>query len=188
MFPSDYPHWDFDDPFVSLRRLVTNSAANHSGNARALYGWTDGEKHVVAASPTSRPAAENLLALTAAPSSCSTWPVNSSHSNCCPHRGGSLCEGNLTGCAVQRAGPLQLHPPRRDYPLPWHSWEFDIRTGKSLRSDKVGRSAGVSVERAKLVEGPCIETFRVSVEATTWWSRLRRRLALPVAGALNYVT
>ena len=36
---SDYPHWDFDDPFVSLPPTLTDEQRRkiYSGNARALY-------------------------------------------------------------------------------------------------------------------------------------------------------
>lgn len=39
MFSSDYPHWDFDDPFVSLPPFLTEPQrrAICAGNARALY-------------------------------------------------------------------------------------------------------------------------------------------------------
>ena len=39
MFASDYPHWDFDDPFVALPPTLPTAAAAqiYSGNARALY-------------------------------------------------------------------------------------------------------------------------------------------------------
>jgi nitrite reductase/ring-hydroxylating ferredoxin subunit len=32
----------------------------------------------------------------------------------CPHRGGPLAEGKLTGCVIA---------------CPWHGWTFDVRTG-----------------------------------------------------------
>jgi predicted TIM-barrel fold metal-dependent hydrolase len=40
MFSSDYPHWDFDDPFVSLPPFLTDEQrrAIYAGNARTLYG------------------------------------------------------------------------------------------------------------------------------------------------------
>jgi len=90
-------------------------------------------------------------------------------SNRCPHRGGSLCEGNLTGLVLSDE-PGHYNYIRRGEIIrcPWHSWEFDIRTGKSwCDPDKVkARRFGVSVEKgAKLIEGPYVaETFRVSVE------------------------
>ena len=39
MFSSDYPHWDFDDPFVALPPTLTDAQKRmiYSGNARALY-------------------------------------------------------------------------------------------------------------------------------------------------------
>jgi len=39
MFSSDYPHWDFDDPFVSLPPTLTDEQRQkiYAGNARALY-------------------------------------------------------------------------------------------------------------------------------------------------------
>ena len=89
--------------------------------------------------------------------------------NRCPHRGGSLCDGNLTGLVLSDE-PGHYNYIRRGEIIrcPWHSWEFDIRTGKSwCDPDKVkARRFGVSVEKgARLIEGPYVaETFRVSVE------------------------
>ena len=39
LFSSDYPHWDFDDPFVSLPPTLTDEQRRkiYAGNARALY-------------------------------------------------------------------------------------------------------------------------------------------------------
>lgn len=89
--------------------------------------------------------------------------------NRCPHKGGSLCHGKLSGL-VQSSEPGEYHYSRRGEIIrcPWHSWEFDIRTGQSrcdpqrLRT----RQYAVSVEKgAQLVEGPYkAETFPVSVE------------------------
>lgn len=89
--------------------------------------------------------------------------------NKCPHRGGPLCKGNLTGLVLSE-GPGEYNYIRLGEIIrcPWHNWEFDIRTGKSwCDPEKVqARRFGVSVEKgAKLIEGPYIaETFRVSVE------------------------
>ncbi len=52
--------------------------------------------------------------------------------NQCPHQGGSLCEGTLSGLAQAqtRGEPTYI---RRGEILrcPWHQWEFDVRTGQS---------------------------------------------------------
>jgi len=87
----------------------------------------------------------------------------------CPHRGGSLCDGKQTGLVLSsEPGDYQYTRKGEIIRCPWHSWEFDIRTGKSwCDPEKVkARRFGVSVEKgAKLIEGPYVaETFRVSVE------------------------
>jgi nitrite reductase/ring-hydroxylating ferredoxin subunit/regulator of RNase E activity RraA len=87
----------------------------------------------------------------------------------CPHQGGPLSQGVLTGFVSSRE-PGEYCYSRRGEVIrcPWHSWEYDIRTGKSwcdprriqVRHFEVGVEAG-----ARLVEGPYVaETFPVSVE------------------------
>jgi nitrite reductase/ring-hydroxylating ferredoxin subunit len=89
--------------------------------------------------------------------------------NRCPHRGGSLCEGKQTGL-VQSSEPGDYQYTRKGEIIrcPWHSWEFDIRTGQSWCDPArvKTRRYEVSVEQgARLVEGPYkAETFPVSVE------------------------
>jgi 3-phenylpropionate/trans-cinnamate dioxygenase ferredoxin subunit len=87
----------------------------------------------------------------------------------CPHRGGSLCEGKLTGL-VESSEPGRYRFSRRGEILrcPWHGWEFDIRTGKSrCDPEKVrAKSYDVAIEAGQgVAEGPyAVETFEVSVE------------------------
>ena len=89
--------------------------------------------------------------------------------NRCPHKGGSLCEGKLTGL-VQSPEPGVYRYSRGGEILrcPWHGWEFDIRTGKShCDPERVkAKSFPVKVEPGReLAEGPYeVETFAVSVE------------------------
>jgi nitrite reductase (NADH) small subunit len=40
----------------------------------------------------------------------------------CPHQGGPLSEGELSGCVVT---------------CPWHGWQFDVRTGQHQFSRSV---------------------------------------------------
>ena len=89
--------------------------------------------------------------------------------NRCPHRGGNLSKGLLTGLVLSgEPGEYEYIRQGEIIRCPWHNWEFDVRTGKSwCDPDKVkARRFGVSVEKgAKLIEGPYVaETFRVSVE------------------------
>jgi nitrite reductase/ring-hydroxylating ferredoxin subunit len=89
--------------------------------------------------------------------------------NRCPHQGGPMCEGILTGL-IESDEPGQYKYSRKGEIIrcPWHSWEFDIRTGQSwCDPGKVKtRRYQVSVEQgAKLVDGPYkAETFPVSIE------------------------
>ena len=87
----------------------------------------------------------------------------------CPHKGGSLCEGKLTGL-VQSPEPGVYRYSRAGEILrcPWHGWEFDVRTGKS-RCDPQrvrAKSYPVTVEQgSELSEEPYeVETFTASVE------------------------
>lgn len=89
--------------------------------------------------------------------------------NRCPHQGGSLCEGVITGL-VQSNRPGEYSYTRQGEILrcPWHGWEFDIRTGQSwCEPDRVqAKSYPVEVSAGRtLVEGPYVaETIPVSVE------------------------
>ena len=89
--------------------------------------------------------------------------------NRCPHKGGSLCHGKLSGL-VQSSEPGEYRYSRRGEIIscPWHSWEFDIRTGQSWCDPQRLRTRKYAVSVAKgaqLFEGPYkAETFPVSVE------------------------
>ncbi len=89
--------------------------------------------------------------------------------NRCPHQGGPMCEGHLTGL-VQSRTPGQYDRSRDGEILrcPWHGWEFDIRTGQSYVDPERTRIRAYPVsvaEGAALVAGPYVaETIPVSVE------------------------
>ena len=89
--------------------------------------------------------------------------------NRCPHKGGSLCQGRLTGL-VESAEPGTYRYSRRGEIIrcPWHGWEFDIRTGRSRCDPQTlrARNYAVSVQPgAELMEGQYVaETFPVSVQ------------------------
>ena len=89
--------------------------------------------------------------------------------NRCPHQGGSLCEGIVTGLLLSES-PGEYHYTRKGEILrcPWHGWEFDIRTGQSYCDPERIRAKSYQVDiapGAKVVAGPYVaETVPVRVE------------------------
>jgi nitrite reductase/ring-hydroxylating ferredoxin subunit len=96
--------------------------------------------------------------------------------NRCPHQGGPLCTGRLSGLLEGgMPGEYRYTRPGEILRCPWHGWEFDVRTGQSwfdpvrtrVRSYDVtvvpGGALGEGGEG--LVKGPYVaETYPVSVE------------------------
>ncbi len=90
-------------------------------------------------------------------------------SETCPHRGGSLAQGIITGLVQSEApGEYEYSRAGEIVRCPWHQWEFDIKTGRSWCDPRRLRlmKFDVKVEPgAALVEGPYVaETFKVEVE------------------------
>lgn len=109
--------------------------------------------------------------------------------NQCPHQGGPLCQGNLSGLIQSnKPGDYTYSRTNEIIRCPWHGWEFDIRTGQSwvdpaktrVRSYEVSLEAGANltdgktsvddgaandVPAGKRKKGPYVaETYEVSVE------------------------
>lgn len=87
--------------------------------------------------------------------------------NRCPHKGAPLCLGMLKGLVVGPA-PYRYKIEREGEILrcPWHGWEFDILTGRSIvnpHKTRVKRYE-VTIECAEADEDPSIEMFPVSIE------------------------
>ncbi len=104
--------------------------------------------------------------------------------NACPHEGGPLCQGVITGFVTSDA-PGRYEYVRRGEVVrcPWHGWEFDIKTGQSWLDPKrihvkhypvfveeVGPSAAAAATAADLrevglTEGPYrAEVYPVTVD------------------------
>ena len=102
--------------------------------------------------------------------------------NNCPHTGGPLCEGRLTGF-LESSVPGEYKYVRKGEILrcPWHGWEFDVKTGQSWWSPtrRRARKYKVSVESSPVCgnennneaaettrqKGPHVaETYSASVE------------------------
>ncbi len=51
----------------------------------------------------------------------------------CPHMGASMCTGSLSGTLVPSAPhELVYGMDQRVLRCPWHGWEFDLESGRSL--------------------------------------------------------
>lgn len=98
--------------------------------------------------------------------------------NRCPHKGAPLCKGMVQGLMTGNApGEFEIVRDGEILRCPWHSWEFDIKTGGSVFNPHKMRvkSYDVSVEPvARSVyefaedpddDDPSLETFPVAVEA-----------------------
>ena len=97
--------------------------------------------------------------------------------NQCPHQQAPLCRGALKGL-LTADDPDHVRLTRHGEILrcPWHGWEFDVLTGRSVfNPHKLRvRAYAVTVEPEEEDEDPSIETFPVDVQ--------RGRLVVHVPG------
>lgn len=72
----------------------------------------------------------------------------------CPHKGADMCKGTVGGTFVASA-PHELVYGKHDCVIrcPWHGWEFDLETGRSLlQPDRVGlKTYAVSVRDGSVI-------------------------------------
>lgn len=58
--------------------------------------------------------------------------------NRCPHRGGALCAGPVTGTTVRNERfDYEYGHDRRLVRCAWHGWEFELETGRALVDPRV---------------------------------------------------
>jgi len=93
--------------------------------------------------------------------------------NVCPHQMAPLCLGTISGTTAptDKTGDYQWHRDGEIIRCPWHGWEFDITTGKSIFNPHRCRVKhyDVSVELGQsdpVPEDPSVETFDVAVESS----------------------
>lgn len=55
----------------------------------------------------------------------------------CPHRGAPLCAGKIATPIELDGGAVTLGPRQSIVRCPWHKWEFEIATGRSLVDDRL---------------------------------------------------
>jgi len=72
--------------------------------------------------------------------------------NYCPHQGAELCNGPVCGTTIEsKVYEFIFGRNQEILRCPWHGWEFDLKTGKSLFNDRVRvRSYPVKIEKGKV--------------------------------------
>lgn len=81
--------------------------------------------------------------------------------NRCPHQGAPLCLGSLKGMALpSQPGEYIWAREGEILRCPWHGWEFDVTTGRSIFNPHRTRVRAYEVQ----VEAPCKEAEDASVE------------------------
>lgn len=86
--------------------------------------------------------------------------------NLCPHQGAPLCLGTVTGTALpSQPGEYAWGREGEIIRCPWHGWEFDITSGRSVFNPHKTRvkTYEVTVETAASAD-PGLETYSVRVE------------------------
>lgn len=87
--------------------------------------------------------------------------------NVCPHQFAPLCEGRITGTRLPSdVGEYKWGMDGQIIRCPWHGWEFDITTGKSIFNPHrvCVKSYEVVVESSAAEDIPSVETFDVEIE------------------------
>jgi 3-phenylpropionate/trans-cinnamate dioxygenase ferredoxin subunit len=83
--------------------------------------------------------------------------------NNCPHQQAPLCRGTVTGMTLPSAPGEYVYGREGEIiRCPWHGWEFDITTGKSIFDPNkcLVKTYEVTIEEIE----PSVETYPVSVE------------------------
>ena len=90
--------------------------------------------------------------------------------NICPHQFAPLCLGKVTGSnAFSDVGVYNWEREGEIVRCPWHGWEFDIKTGKSIFNPHKVRTKSypVTVEKSPSLQGEpdsAVETYPVTVD------------------------
>ena len=84
--------------------------------------------------------------------------------NTCPHQGAPLCLGDVMGTAApSRPGEYRWEREGEILRCPWHGWEFDLKTGRSIFNPHKMRVRSYEVSVDSEQDGS-VETYPLSVE------------------------
>lgn len=73
--------------------------------------------------------------------------------NHCPHMGGNLCQGPVTGTSIASKPDEFVYGMAGELVrCSWHGWEFEIKTGRCLVDNRVrARLYQITVENEQLI-------------------------------------
>jgi 3-phenylpropionate/trans-cinnamate dioxygenase ferredoxin subunit len=82
--------------------------------------------------------------------------------NSCPHQGAPLCLGAITGMAMpSKPGEYVWTREGEILRCPWHGWEFDVTSGRSVCNPHRTR---VKTYEVTVEEDESVETYPVTLE------------------------
>ncbi len=90
--------------------------------------------------------------------------------NVCPHQFAPLCQGTLGGyCPPSDVGEFRLEREGEIIRCPWHGWEFDVKTGRSIFNPHQVKTARYPIhvgsnDEANEAGSPEVETFPVELK------------------------
>ncbi len=85
--------------------------------------------------------------------------------NRCPHQAAPLCRGAIKGMAMPSApGEYVWGREGEILRCPWHGWEFDITTGRSIFNPHKTRVRAYEVTIEPDPDDESVETYPVTVE------------------------
>ena len=98
-----------------------------------------GKRHIVATAEEIAPGARKIV--TIGGREIGVFNLNGQYyalRNVCPHKGAPLCKGRQRPLMVA-ADDFDIRYEREDEILkcPWHLWEFDIKTGRSMHDENL---------------------------------------------------
>ena len=85
--------------------------------------------------------------------------------NRCPHQGAPLAEGIVSGtCLPSAPGEFVYAREGEILRCPWHAWEFDLTTGRSIHNPHRCRVSSYEVREAQ-EDDERVDTYELKVEA-----------------------